>query len=188
MAVQVRRGLLEQAHGLQVAGTYLGLDPSLTSFGVAVILPGRVLSWNWGPALRGAERLDWYDAQVAELLGEHGGGAACLEDYAHARANQAHQLGELGGVLRLALWRSKVRHWAVAPATLKKAITSKGVGPKSAMTLALYKRFGVEVVDDDQADAVGCALVAAHLSEGLPSLTKEQQAAMAKARPMGVRR
>ena len=78
-----------------------------------------------------------------------------IEGYSMGTARQsshAHGLGELGGVIRLALWEAGVPYVDVPPACLKKYATGKGNANKEAVLIAAVKR-GAEVKDNNEADA-----------------------------------
>jgi hypothetical protein len=66
-------------------------------------------------------------------------------------------LGELGGVTRLALYNLKIPYVLVPPATLKKFITGKGNSPKNIMLKEIFKRFAMDFDDDNVADAYSLA-------------------------------
>jgi len=78
-----------------------------------------------------------------------------IEGYSMGTARQsshAHGLGELGGVIRLALWEAGIAYADVPPACLKKYATGKGNANKEAVLIAAVKR-GAEVKDNNEADA-----------------------------------
>jgi len=62
----------------------------------------------------------------------------------------------------------------VAPTTLKKFITGKGIGPKDVMMLDIYKKYHVSFTDNNLADAFGLAKVAEALL-GDDKHTKRQE-------------
>jgi crossover junction endodeoxyribonuclease RuvC len=70
---------------------------------------------------------------------------------------------EVGTVVRLMLLELGVETYEIPPTTLKKFITGKGNASKEQVMVAVYKRFGFEAPDNDQADAVGLAYAMAHL-------------------------
>jgi crossover junction endodeoxyribonuclease RuvC len=126
----------------------LGLDLSLTATGYAYNdeVTGVFRSKNRGPRrlaeIRGAV-LDYaYESDIV-----------VLEGYSYASANQAHQVGELGGVVRVALFDKRIPFVDVAPAVLKKFATGKGNAPKDAMIAAAIRRFDFEGTDNNEADA-----------------------------------
>jgi Holliday junction resolvasome RuvABC endonuclease subunit len=66
-----------------------------------------------------------------------------LEGYAYARANQAHQVGELGGVIRVALAEWGIPYVVVAPSALKLYATGKGNASKDNVVSAVSARTGI---------------------------------------------
>jgi Holliday junction resolvasome RuvABC endonuclease subunit len=87
------------------------------------------------------------------------GSFVVLEGYAFTRANQAHQLGELGGLVRYWLWMSNIPWIDVGPNVLKQFVTGKGNSQKSEMMKCVYQRFHVDCSDDNIADAVGLCMI-----------------------------
>ena len=63
-------------------------------------------------------------------------------------------------MIRVSLWESKVPFVVVPPSALKKFVTGSGVGEKSLVIREVYRRWGVEAGDDNQADAAGLCYVA----------------------------
>lgn len=132
----------------------VGVDLSLTATGIAVVSGEEVIKTK----AKGMERLqviseavvqhaiamDFTDDPAGVPVDVH----VFLEGYAFARPNQAHQLGELGGVVRYRLWDAGVPYTDVAPAALKKFATSKGNAKKPDM-LDASRRAGYEGSNDD---------------------------------------
>lgn len=83
-----------------------------------------------------------------------------LENYAFARPNQAHQVGELGGVIRVALFEAGIRYIEVTPGQVKLFATGKGNSNKVQVAVSVAKRWGVEFADDNQYDAYVLAKIA----------------------------
>lgn len=63
-------------------------------------------------------------------------------------------------MVRVALWESKIPFVIVAPSSLKKFATGSGVGEKSLVIREVYRRWGVEAKDDNQADAATLSYIA----------------------------
>lgn len=127
----------------------LALDLSLVSTGVC--LDG--CSWRIdGSKLRGAERLSYIgDCVRASALGAD---LAVLEGYSFGSKGRAlFGLGELGGVVRLELFRLGLRFVEVPPAQLKKYATGKGNAGKDEMLAAAIRRFDFAGSDNNEADA-----------------------------------
>ena len=104
------------------------------------------------PVLKGIARLHEIRRRVLEIA--TGTDLVVIEGYAFARANQAHQLGELGGVIRLALWDARIPYVEIPPATLKKFATGKGNANKEEMLAAAIRRLGYEGANNNEADAL----------------------------------
>lgn len=77
-----------------------------------------------------------------------------IEDYAAGiRSAAAHRLAEIGGVVRLACWRHSLPVALVNVMHLKIYAAGSGRADKSDMRMALYKRAGIDIADDNQVDA-----------------------------------
>ena len=70
------------------------------------------------------------------------------------------QMGALHYLIRIFLYRKKVKYKVVPPNTLKKFITGKGHAKKEHMLLNIYKKFGIEFEDNNIADAFSLAKMA----------------------------
>lgn len=133
----------------------VGLDLSLAATGVATAEGARVIR----PTTGGMERLAEIRERVLDsvhrlraIYGHHPD-LVVIEGYSYASANSAHQLGELGGVVRLALWETGIRFVDVAPSKLKKYATGTGNAPKAEVLAAAIRRLGYQGHDDNGADA-----------------------------------
>lgn len=143
------------------------LDLSLTASGVARWAPGAEVQVTTvsPPGLRGVERLEWILRKIVGLVCN--ADLVVVENYAYARANQAHQIGELGGVIRLALYTRRIRYVEVAPSSLKKVATGKGNAGKDLVLVEAVKRLGYDGADNNIADALWL-LEMAKIQYGLP--------------------
>lgn len=113
-----------------------------------------------GGDLRGVERLDRFDTELESYLGDVGEvDLAVIEGYAYGAEMKREVLGELGGVIRMALWRNRVPYMIVAVPTLKKFTMGRGNTPKSMMIKEVYKRWGFEAGDDNDADAYALSML-----------------------------
>jgi Holliday junction resolvasome RuvABC endonuclease subunit len=105
---------------------------------------------------------------------------AVIEDLP-THAHGAGITGMVHGAVRVALQRLEVPYALVTPATLKKYATGKGNAGKPDMAVALYKRTGLELADDNQVDAFWLrAMGLDHLGAPLVELPASQRDAMAK--------
>lgn len=158
----------------------VGLDLSLRSTGIAYA-DGHVRAVPTGK-LRGPERLAYIAAEVVGAA--HSAEMAVIEAYAFgAQGRSAYALGELGGVVRLDLWRHGVAYWEVSPSALKVFATDNGGAGKATMAAAARARLGYLSDQDDEADALwlralGLAALGFHVTADAPN---ERQAAVVAA-------
>lgn len=146
----------------------LGLDPSLTATGVALpdgttatVAPrlARGVPRHVAEALRIIEIRD----RVAVLL--DGVDLVVVEGYSYGSGFQAHQLGELGGVLRVLFTEAGVRWVEVAPAAAKRYATGKGNAGKPDM-LGAARGAGVATASHNEADAWWLRAIGVHALTG----------------------
>lgn len=135
-------------------GYVVGIDPSLTATGVAD-WRGKT-SVHGGGAGLGDIRLDTISRAVADAVRfpvlNLDGILAVLEDLP-INAYGAGYTGMAQGVVRLGLIDMGVAYVVMPAATLKKYATGNGAASKSDMRMALYKRAGLDLRDDNQVDA-----------------------------------
>ena len=97
-----------------------------------------------------------------------------IENYAFGKANKAHQLGELGGVVRLALHQSGVWWTEVAPKAIKKLATGSGNAKKEAVLAEAVRRLAYQGSSFDESDA-RWLLEAARIHYDVPGAAKLPQ-------------
>jgi crossover junction endodeoxyribonuclease RuvC len=166
-----------------MSAVVVGLDLSLTATGVvdasgrAQTVPGKLPAK--ASALAQAQRLVRIrDAVLAACAGAE---LVVIEGYAYGRAQQAHQLGELGGVIRVALTDAGIRWVEVSPAQVKQYATGKGNASKDAMIIAAVKA-GADITTNDQADAWWLRSIGLHVVTGTaPVAQRTTRAAVAGA-------
>lgn len=124
----------------------VGLDLSLRATGISTADATVVYEPK---GLTGVERL----AAIRDVILALSADLFVVESYSFGSGNQAHQLGELGGVVRLALWEAAIPYVDVPPARLKKAAAGRGNATKSDMRAELIKRVGIDIRDDNRVDA-----------------------------------
>ncbi len=167
--------MIEQTHKLPfISCRHMGIDPSLRATGIAVLDKHklRTLVLRPGKKCKGMERLVFLRDQMRDILLEYEPHTVTIEGYAMNRGNRAHQMGEWGGILRLLLWEGQYPLHEVTPGGLKKFATGMGKGPKGPVMLGVYKRWGLEVTDEDECDATVLALIGLYLN----SPSKRQEA------------
>jgi crossover junction endodeoxyribonuclease RuvC len=153
---------------------YLGVDPSLRSPGFALVDEAGVLVASAHHAtreLRGAERLaSLDDALLQFILPYREWIVRCaIENYSIGSNNRPFDLGEVGGVYRLRLYRMSLDYVEVPPTTMKKFVTGNGSATKESVAIFLDRRFGIQLQQPDEADAAGLALYARGVEPEAPS-------------------
>jgi crossover junction endodeoxyribonuclease RuvC len=128
----------------------VAFDLSLTSTGWADSTGGGLLVPANGCV--GVPRLRWIRDRV--LARSHGADVVVIEGYAFGRIEQAHHLGELGGVVRLALSDAGNVVAEVPPSSLKMFATGKGNAPKDLVLAEAIRKLGYSGHSKDEADAI----------------------------------
>lgn len=163
----------------------MGFDPSLTHFGYVVLDQNGTVAKRGVLAckLRGMERIAYLITEVVRLLTEM---KACArwqgmklliarEDYAFAASSGSDAvLKEFGGILEWTMHGMRLPLNKLNIATVKKFVTGKGNAQKDQMMLSVYKNFGFDPADENEADAYGVAVTARAIYLGS---TKEMTAA-----------
>jgi crossover junction endodeoxyribonuclease RuvC len=147
---------------------YLGIDQSLTHYGVTVISEDglRYKTWVYSSPLRGVDRL----RDIALFLGENILEVyvildSAMEGYAYS-STMAHMAGEVGAMTKMEIacfcYYGKAKYpLIVSPSMVKKYITGKGTGiNKNQILLNVFKKWGIEFTDDNAADSYGLARIA----------------------------
>lgn len=118
----------------------IGLDLSLRSTGIATDGEPIVLQTD----LLGVQRLAWLRDSIIALVNVENNPAVFVEGYSFASKNsQSHAAGELGGVIRLALWEQGIPYVDIPPTTRAKFATGRGNASKSEVVSAVSARTGI---------------------------------------------
>jgi len=155
----------------------IGIDQSLTGFAMSAVNIARPEcheTWVYSSPYRGVQRLndiaEWLAAKFDYLEGNNNDIYDVAMEGTVVNSPSATVLGELAGTVKLALFtifdkdhpnqllRTPLQ---VPPMTLKKYVTGKGTAKKDEILLQVYKRYGVELSDNNAADAYGLARIAA---------------------------
>lgn len=83
---------------------------------------------------------------------------AVIEGYSYDSEGKVFQLGEAGGVIRLALTQFRLPYLEVPPASLKLFVAGDGEASKKHMMDAVAEFYGIETDDDNVADAIGLTM------------------------------
>lgn len=167
-----------------MVGMYsIGIDQSANHTGVAVLsLDGSIqLLQLIEPQERGTARLLTIRTMLRSFLAPYAGAAIGVwESYSMESTNRAFLLGEVGCLAQMALADTVVdlEHVHGCPPTvLKKFVSNHGHSDKAAMKNAVHMRWGVQLEDDNLADAYGLARYGlALLNPGAISTRKQREA------------
>lgn len=158
---------------------YVGLDMSLTGSGVCIKQGGKftldTIKTNPKTCDNDLMRLRHIVNKAMSMIPKNNVKMICIEDFFTPMGG--HQMGAaiglamLGATMRLALYEAGYPMWIISPSQLKKFATGKGVGQKSIVVREVYKRWGIDTKDDNQADSV----VLAYMAEALCITEKRPQ-------------
>ena len=131
----------------------VGIDASLTCTGIAKYSDTSDIMDTYiiKPKETGVKRLCFIRNTIVDVVNHTD--LVVLENYSYASANQAHQIGELGGILRVLFYEKQIRYIVVAPGQVKKFATGKGNAKKEQIAVACYKHWDIEFNTNDEADA-----------------------------------
>jgi len=160
--------------------SYCGLDLSLTSTGFCSLTGDKVIVETIKSKPKDfkddIERLDFIMKEIGKRVGSDYSLIA-IEDYF-----MPYRRHQIGAAIKLVSLQSLVRHriWAdglpfviVSPGQIKKFATGNGRSDKSLVVREVYRRWGVEADDDNQADA--CVLSRLARALWLEKIGEEQE-------------
>lgn len=118
----------------------MGLDLSLTSTGVSI----GGLTTSIKSKQKGSERLLEIRNEVIKLAQESEVEIVAIEGYSYAsRHSQAHSIGELGGVIRVAMRELGIPIVVIPPTCRAKFATGKGNSGKAEVMSAISAKTGL---------------------------------------------
>ena len=172
----------------------IGIDQSLTGFALSVVsveFPQQHKTWVFKSEYRGVQRLDdigsWLYSKLVELNYNRNVITNIAMEGTVLQSQAASILGELAGITKITLFNffgadrrlgldgnmKCALPLQIPPMTLKKYATGKGTAKKQEMLLQIYKRWGVEINDDNAADAYALGRLAAGLA--IDAIERETQ-------------
>ncbi len=186
----IERAAYGQVHKDAQASCVIGLDLSLTSTGLVMLGSDSavMLAMEVKTRATAAERLMFIRDSVMEAIDDAAHGIfphdptvlAVIEGYAYGAPYAGPAVGELGGVIRVALWEAGIRYVVVPPLRLKQFVTGQGKGGKEAIIKDVFKRWGYEHPSNDVVDAYGLARMGLGLMGWDDKLTQQQREILAK--------
>ena len=153
----------------------LGVDPGSRITGYGLIETGagrgRMLLADTirpGPRLRLPDRLHFIYRRLAELLEEHRPDVAAVETaFYHKSARSALVLGQVRGVVLVAVREAGIEVHEYAPREIKMAVTGNGNASKDQVGFMVRSLLGLGgPVAEDAADALAAALCHWHRNRG----------------------
>ena len=136
---------------------YLGIDQSYSGFAITALQGDAHYTTVFSSNMRGIKRLEDIRAHLIKSIEPFKIQDVAMEGYAFG-SQMANMLGELGGMVKLTLLDFNLYPLIVPPTNLKKYVTGKGTGvPKSQMLLHVYKKWNVDITDDNAADSYSLA-------------------------------
>jgi Holliday junction resolvasome RuvABC endonuclease subunit len=158
----------------------IGIDQSLTGFALTILNvddPSKFNTWVYKSQYSGVQRLadisNWLTSKLNTVKDQY------IQDIAMEgtvlASHAALVLGELAATVKLTLWlyfrdydhqellRTPLQ---IPPMTLKKYAAGKGTAKKQEMMLQVYKRWGIEMNDDNAVDSYALARLAAGITVG----------------------
>lgn len=139
----------------------VGVDQSYTGFGYCVDGESKKKSF---PIPKDAKVMDqvvrlikiraWFEDWLDRVKEQGEVDLVVMEGYANAAKFGREQAGELGGVVKLAIKDVLgLTPLVVPPTSLKKFVSGSGVAKKNTMLMQVYRQWGAQFSDDNQADA-----------------------------------
>ncbi len=159
----------------------VGVDLSLRATGVAC---GDGSTLTIQTKQRGMDRLTDLRSQIlvacsADLHSLLTPDLVCIEGYSYgSKFSHAHALGELGGVIRLALHEANVPYVDIPPTVVKKYATGRGNASKGEMLAAAIRRLDYQGASDNEADALWLREMGLDWATGLAHVPNDYRTAL----------
>lgn len=164
----------------------IGLDISLTGTGLVILEKGKIIQQKLiksKPIPNGTPRDEVLRMlkiveEIEDVVSEYNPTIAVIEGLAFGiqKTTSLTQLAALNFFTRARLIDYRIPFVIVFPTTLKKFITGSGASKKDVLMMEIYKRWGVSIADNNEADAYSLAQVGLALFGGnSKAITKFQQ-------------
>ena len=165
-----------------VSAITVGLDMSLTGTGFCLKAGTKLDACTISTTPRTAEndiaRLRWIANEMMKRIPTNVS-LICMEDvfmpHSPMQMGSACKLFMLAAVMRMTLYEKGLPFFIVAPTQIKKWVTGSGAGQKSTIMMNVFKKYGVECKDDNQADSLVLSVIAESIVQPRDDLTKPQQ-------------
>lgn len=145
----------------------VGLDMSLTGTGFCLMSGGKITVETIKTTPKTSEndlaRLIYITDEVMKRIPADTK-MICIEDFFTPQnamqMGSAIKLAMLGASIRLALYKAGLPFYVVAPSQIKKYVVGSGAAQKSLVIREVFKKYNLDVKDDNQADACVLAHIA----------------------------
>lgn len=154
----------------------IGIDQSVLHTGVCIInhrAELQVATLIEPKKLKDTERLAFIRDSIKQITSNYSFRVGLLEGYSYNSVNKKFLLGEVGSIIKLALYDSCEDMFAATPKELKKFVAEKGSATKDDIKSAVKNRWGMPFKDDNLADAYGLARIALEIAQ--PTTTNRKQ-------------
>jgi len=136
----------------------LAIDQSVSDSGVAIYkseFPDRMDFTNIRPGKRrGPERLAWIRDQLVGLIKVNEIDVLIKEEYAYGARGAVFDMGEVGGLIKIVCVDTGVHLIEMPIGSHKKFTTGNGNAKKSLILKSVYKNYGIDLTNENTADAV----------------------------------
>lgn len=153
-----------------------GIDQSARHTGVCILnMEGTIqcLQLIEPKKLKDQARLAFIREKLNALLALYALHTVVMEGYSYGSVNKKFLLGEIGSVVKLAVYDTQAELFEAAPKQLKKFVTGRGSADKEGVIKSICGLWGEEITDDNLADAYGLAQIAREIV--WPSSTRRYQ-------------
>lgn len=141
---------------------FIGIDQSVLHTGICILddtASVHYLGLIEPKNLKNQERLAYIRDNLAKVLAGKRFHVGVMEGYSYGSINKKYLLGEVGAVIKLALFDHCDKCFEIAPKQLKKYVTGRAAASKEEMIVAVGKQWNVTVDDDNIADAYGLSRI-----------------------------
>jgi len=145
---------------------FMGIDPSLTGTGIAILDSGlenkSYLAEHYLIKTKSSDEIEARYDQIMKKISSLTDGKDIQYIYIEGLSfgSKGAAVTELAGlhyIIRYYLYKMGISFKEIPPTTLKKYITGSGKAQKNLMLLNIYKKWGIEFTDDNTADAYSLA-------------------------------
>lgn len=160
-------------------GVIVGLDVARGRTGVAINpLDGTEIAlFSHQTRSKGFAKVIEIERWLKGILKPRAIKAAFIEDYAYNAKQGREAAGEVGGIVRRYLWLRGIPTVPVSPLTLKSFI---GAGDKSMIVKEVFKQYGADANNDDEADAFVLAIIGEMMYNAIIEFKKVKSKDMSK--------